>query len=690
MNLQQSSRLGKYRDLVIAIGLFLVLDLGVLIFNFYSSERLEQNAVQINTAGELRMLTQQITKALLTMRSEQQSDLPIQTSMAQLTSGHSKFNEAFNQLKTVGEKPSSDALLAVFAEKMDIELIDDLEKEWRPLDSAIIPVVAAQQNPDVASIDYATTKAISRNIKLMQHADDLAENVEATARANAGRMRQIQVAGIVLALLNFIFIVFKFVRRLRQSDRLADDARKETDDILATVKEGLLLVRRDGVVGGQHSKSLEALFGRPIKPGQDFRALLAEMTPAGSSDAINDFLDLLFNEKVKPVLIEQLNPLQKVKIQRQNSQGESMPAYLTFEFAQIKNSEGVEELLVTVFDVSDQVLLEQELDTTKQRANSDIEDVLSVIEQSPAVVDSFLQSAEEKLVTANTGLQNVKLDSASYQKLAGEIFALVHGVKGEAAMFNIKSIQYQAHQFEGVLSELRRRPTLAGDDFIAVAVEISRLREQLDHVRRMVSKLRDFSRFESAEAEQGATLQQIIAQMDDLTKRIAVDLNKSVRFEAKLSALSAFTKIPEPVAIALKEAIPQLIRNAVAHGIEGQTERLRLGKSAEGLLCLEITKSATGQILVSVRDDGRGISVVQIRERLVSSGKRSAEQVSAMSDQAVVGMIFESGFSTTNEVNVHAGQGVGLALVRDIVNRLGVKLKISSVPNGYTQFTMQF
>ena len=185
---------------------------------------------------------------------------------------------------------------------------------------------------------------------------------------------------------------------------------------------------------------------------------------------------------------------------------------------------------------------------------------------------------------------------------------------------------------------------MAGDDFIAVAVEISRLREQLDHVRRMVSKLRGFSRSESTEAEQGATLQQIIAQMDDLTKRIAVDMNKSVRFEAKLSALSTFTKIPEPVAIALKEAIPQLIRNAVAHGIEGQTERLRLGKSAEGLLCLEITKSEAGQILVSVRDDGRGISVAQIRERLISSGKRSAEQASAMSDQTVVGMIFESGF----------------------------------------------
>lgn len=90
--------MGKYRDLLIAILLFVVLDLGILLFNFYASVQLERDAARINSAGELRMLTQQITKSLLTLQVERGSDMPIQTSMAQLDQGHAGFNQALTAL----------------------------------------------------------------------------------------------------------------------------------------------------------------------------------------------------------------------------------------------------------------------------------------------------------------------------------------------------------------------------------------------------------------------------------------------------------------------------------------------------------------------------------------------------------------------------------------------------------------
>ena len=97
--MKTSLGLGQYRDLLLAILLFIVLDLGILFFNFFASIQLERDASRINTAGELRMLTQQITKSLLTLQIETRDGLLVQTSMAQLGQGTAAFNQGLATLK---------------------------------------------------------------------------------------------------------------------------------------------------------------------------------------------------------------------------------------------------------------------------------------------------------------------------------------------------------------------------------------------------------------------------------------------------------------------------------------------------------------------------------------------------------------------------------------------------------------
>ena len=90
---------GKYRDLVIAIALFLILDLGVLVLNFFASTLIETDAARINIASELRMLSQQMTKPLLTMKEELREQVPIQTSWAQLSEASLQFDRNIASLK---------------------------------------------------------------------------------------------------------------------------------------------------------------------------------------------------------------------------------------------------------------------------------------------------------------------------------------------------------------------------------------------------------------------------------------------------------------------------------------------------------------------------------------------------------------------------------------------------------------
>ena len=84
----------------------------------------------------------------------------------------------------------------------------------------------------------------------------------------------VQTGGIVLALLNFAFILFKFLRRLQTSDAAIEAANDENREILLSVREGLFLITPDFKLGSQLSQSAHTLFGRNLAPGQDFFALL--------------------------------------------------------------------------------------------------------------------------------------------------------------------------------------------------------------------------------------------------------------------------------------------------------------------------------------------------------------------------------------------------------------------------------
>ncbi|HSV36855.1 MAG TPA: type IV pili methyl-accepting chemotaxis transducer N-terminal domain-containing protein, partial [Ramlibacter sp.] len=327
--------LGKYRDLLFAILLFIVLDLGILMFNVFASTQLERDASRINSAGELRMLTQQITKSLLTLQVEKKAEMPIQTSMAQLGQGHAGFVNALAAIK--GSMGQDIEFTAFGLNPEDLrDATRKLEREWGPLDQALRPVIAVSE-PGLEEVDIAVNKAVARNIRLMALCDDLARGIESAANTKTTLMRQIQVLAIVLALINFVYIVFKFLRRLNASDEVAESARRETEDILNTVTEGLLLVRADGKLGSQFSASVRKLFMRDVRAGDDFRALLDGMLVPGRAAEARSYLDLMFDPKVKPALLSQLDPLRDVQVAPPaGSRGE--PRYLSFQISQVREA----------------------------------------------------------------------------------------------------------------------------------------------------------------------------------------------------------------------------------------------------------------------------------------------------------------------------------------------------------------
>jgi two-component system, chemotaxis family, sensor kinase CheA len=676
--MKTTTGMGKYRDLLFAILLFIVLDVGILLFNFFASTQLERDASRINSAGELRMLTQQITKALLTLQVEKKSDMPIQTSMAQLGQGHSGFVKS---LAAIRNSMDQDIEFTAFGLNPDDlrNATRRLEKEWGPLDEALRPVIAVIE-PDAQDVGIAVNKAVARNIRLMAMCDDLARGIESAANTKTNRMRQIQLLAIVLALINFAYIVFKFLRRLNASDRVAEAARHETEDILNTVTEGLLLVRADGKLGSQFSASVRKLFMRDVRAGDDFRALLDGMLSPERAGEARSYLDLMFDPKVKPALLSQLDPLRDVRVNAPAG-SPTEARFLSFQMTQVREEGVVKELLVTVFDVTQKVRLERELAATQEAARSDVEDLIRVLEHEPVLLQDFLVGARSRLADLNQAMREASRRPQAYLDLVQEAARVVHSIKGEGAALSLMAVSRQAHLMENTLAPLLRRSDLAGEDLIPVVLELSRVQEQVERLYRVFERMGRLAG--GADAVEGPrVVEAMIENLRTLSHRVAQSLSKQVRLTTHI----ADAPIPMSVTHVLREALPQLIRNAVVHGIETPEERAESGKPPVGELRLEIGRGHDGQLEVTLSDDGRGIEVPAVRRRVA----QLRPDASSLTDSQLLGFIFDADFSTATEITEHAGRGVGLALVRQIMEKAGARLRVMTQPRSYTRFVLQF
>ncbi len=139
----------------------------------------------------------------------------------------------------------------------------------------------------------------------------------------------------------------------------------------------------------------------------------------------------------------------------------------------------------------------------------------------------------------------------------------------------------------------------------------------------------------------------------------------------------------------MRDVLIQLTRNALVHGVEPSAEREAQGKTPRATLYIGPADCHPGDATSGFvfRDDGRGLDPARIRRRAVERGLISARDAAALSDAESTLLIFESGFSTAEEVTGDAGRGVGLDLVKErIVNELGGEILIESVRGQFCEF----
>ena len=169
--------------------------------------------------------------------------------------------------------------------------------------------------------------------------------------------------------------------------------------------------------------------------------------------------------------------------------------------------------------------------------------------------------------------------------------------------------------------------------------------------------------------------------------RIVRDMSKKLNKQVVLDMSGEETEVDKNIIERISDPLMHLIRNAIDHGIEDEAERLEKGKDKIGRISLE-AKNAGSDVLIILRDDGRGLSKEKILEK-ARANRLLTKPEHEMSDREIYNLILLPGFSTKEQVTEFSGRGVGMDVVARNLEEVGGAVHIESIYGQGTTMTLK-
>jgi len=157
--------------------------------------------------------------------------------------------------------------------------------------------------------------------------------------------------------------------------------------------------------------------------------------------------------------------------------------------------------------------------------------------------------------------------------------------------------------------------------------------------------------------------------------RLAHDLSSKLNKKIDLILVGEHTEVDKTVVELISDPLVHLVRNSLDHGIEMPADRIAAGKPETGTVTLEAYHRG-GNIVIEVKDDGKGLNKDSLRTKAVEKGL--IEESTILTDKQIYELIFMAGFSTAAEVTDVSGRGVGMDVVRRNIQALGGSIEITS------------
>jgi two-component system chemotaxis sensor kinase CheA len=170
--------------------------------------------------------------------------------------------------------------------------------------------------------------------------------------------------------------------------------------------------------------------------------------------------------------------------------------------------------------------------------------------------------------------------------------------------------------------------------------------------------------------------------------RIVRSMSRDLGKEVDLQIVGEETELDRSVVDEIGDPLIHLIRNAMDHGLETPDERLAAGKSRGGTLVLAAVHEGN-QIIISIKDDGRGIDTERVGRKAIEKGLITEDQFVAMSQREVFDLLFLPGFSTKEKATDLSGRGVGMDVVKTNIKKLNGMIEIKSTKGLGSEFILR-
>jgi len=718
----------RYQGLIISIALFLSLIGALLAFTFYTSSLLERNTALIDQTNKVANNAQAVIKDLFDLDASYGEDTNsphIQRVLERLEQNTAEITSSIAAIEQGGTITDTEG------RSYDLPRLDSdaqanmatANEQWKVLEPKIQVYLKDADNVMVPSADeltQAVEQAKTSSLLINDSLDNLTDDVFNTAEREASTIRLIQAIGVFAIFAYFLIFVFFFVRRLRETDAEALAARRETQEIMQTVNTGLFLLDKDLNIGQQHSRALNDIIGEERLAGENFTNVLRGRISDKDLKTTQQFIDQLYNPRVKEKLVDSLNPLHKVMLHNNSGNKATNNRYLDFKFSRVYDNKDIARILVNVNDVSDAVYLEQRLEKERSQNDMQIEMLTTILNVNPKIINEFIDNTQMHIEKMNNILKNPGSSQYELEAKLKAIYREMHSLKGEASALKLHSFTKIASDAEDKLHALQNQGQLSGNDFLQLAVHLDDLLSLSNTIATLGERI---NRAAPASAKPATTQtstvlnesivksgvsktavtecatsnplvdsMSLVGEADDdrlafyqaFAKDIAARQGKQVQLKSDTLTQAA---IPAHLEKPIKEISIQLLRNAVVHGIEKPSVRYATGKNAVGTIDLEVQDNGAN-IVLTVQDDGQGINYESIRTKLSTDGRFSAEEASQLSQSELLSHLFSSGFSTKENADEDGGRGVGLDIIKAQVEEYRGDLNVNSELGQMTQFVI--
>lgn len=452
--------------------------------------------------------------------------------------------------------------------------------------------------------------------------------------------------------------------------------------VFQNIQQGIFLLDKEFKISKFHSKAMKDIFGNDQIAGENFTNFMRPLILPRELEALEMFMRHLFKAEIDEEVVNQLNPVEQVKIHTEKD-GIVSTKYIKVEFTRIFRQDKITNIMVTVSDETKSILLKQHLEEAEKKKQLETERMLSILKIDPSVFRGFLHNSGKMLKSISEKYE--KNDSDEYADLLSFTFDVIHNLKGNAQVIEMDLMAGKFHEIEETIVKLQSKEEVRGKDFLSVLYEVDEANRMIAEISEMLNKIVNIYKKLPAEGDDASKVM-IVNTLENGVETLSKELGKNVElvFQNEDDVLIAKQYL-EP----FKDIMIQLIRNSIVHGIESSDMRIKKGKAATGMLRIELYRDEH-DLIIKYSDDGKGLDMDKIKMRALENGLTTETSLKDMNEEDLKKLIFQEGFSTMDKSDKHAGRGQGMQLISNLISENNGSFNIHYVADELFEMIIRF